>query len=176
MNMTVLRRVRHLLQTADRCHVEAGRLLKNLLETEGSPEFQKFVAAVPMKTQKAYILIRIASAIDLKIVTETEMRSIGWCKAAQVVNLARTRRKAREAVVYAQTHSVMELEVFLRGDRNGGLVMKTFHLTFAQAEELEQALLAHGADGTARAPINRSNALMEIVRLVNGRSQLIAAA
>jgi hypothetical protein len=177
MNTALLNRVRRLLQTTERCHVEVGRILKTVLETDGSPEFQRFTAAIPMEKRKAYFLVRIASASELKLVTGTEMRAIGWTKAARVVHLAHTRAKAKEAVAYAKTHSMPELDAFLRGEKGrNNLVNKVFHLTPAEVEELEEALLAHGAQEPTRQPMNRSAALMEIVRLVNGRSRLRAAA
>ena len=146
--------------------VKLGEALRRA-QTDG--QFKEFCAAYRLHTRKAYELVRIAEAVHRNLLTPADVEDIGWTKAALVAGVTGSRR-ARQAVAYARKYTLPALVSFLRHDQTAhgraeqGLITKSFHLTPAEAEELDAALRLAGAEERGGRMLDRSEPIMRIVR------------
>ena len=158
---------------ARRARAENGadlvKLGEALRRAQSDGQFKEFCAAYRLHTRKAYELIRIAEAVGRQLITRADVEEIGWTKAALVAGID-NRRHVRQAVAYARKYTLPALVSFLRHDQAAheraeqGLVTKCFHLTPAEAEELDAALRLAGAEERGGRMRDRSEPIMRIVR------------
>ena len=115
--------------------VKLGGLLQR---AQRAGQFKEFCASRALHTRKAYELIRIAEAVQRKLLTPADVMDIGWTKAA-VVARAASDGPTRQAIAYARKYTLPALVRFLRdGEATHGraaqaLITKSFHLTAAEA-------------------------------------------
>jgi hypothetical protein len=128
-------------------------------------EFASFCSSVPIHSRKAYDLIAIANAVDAGLLPPGIVEQIGWSKARLVAERGRTIRYARGAVAFARTNTLAALVAYFQRDGVGtALITKSFHLTKAQAKELDATLLQAGARMHGGRMTGRNDSLMRILR------------
>lgn len=139
-----------------------GRRLRTAQERGN---FIAYCARVGVHSRKAYDLVAIANAVDDALLTATDVRDLGWSKARLIATQANTKRSARLAVAFARVNTVAALAAYFQ--TNGPptkLVTKSFHLTPEEAGELDTALLLSGGQKRGGRFVNRSEALMALIR------------
>jgi hypothetical protein len=142
--------------------VEVGRRLQQAQERG---EFAAFCSALSLHTRKAYGLVAIGVAVDAGRMEAGVCADIGWSKAQLIAARATSKREARKAITFARANTLPALVKYFQHESSASsLVTKSFHLTIAEAEELELALQKAGALRSGGRMVNRSKALMTLIR------------
>ncbi|HVC62417.1 MAG TPA: hypothetical protein VND19_18895 [Acetobacteraceae bacterium] len=157
----LLHRARKMLGDANSSILGVGRILQTVLKKGG---FNDFCEALPMHHRKARDLAAIAVAVDKHLLAEKDILELGWSKARTIAAGAKTKAGAKKAIAYATVHSSADLAKYLKTGKHKKLIAKTFFLTKAEANELEEALLRAGASIKGGRYENREEGLMTIVR------------
>ena len=153
----------HLVATRRPNLVQLGRELR---EAQDRGEFNAACVALSIHTRKAYDLITIADAVDGGRLDAKMCEELGWSKARLIATRATKKRETRQAIAFARANTLPALlRYFQQGSNGQALVTKSFHLTKAEAEELEDALQEAGARKSGGRLVNRSEALMTLVRM-----------
>jgi len=155
--------LRRLFGSAKPDLVELGRALRQAQERG---EFKAACEALPIHTRKAYDLITIAEAVDAGRLEARVCEELGWTKTRLIAALKGTKQQSRRAIAFARKNTAPALVNYIQQGNDGeALVTKSFHLTEAEAEELEDALQKAGARKSGGRLVNRSEALMTLVRM-----------
>lgn len=153
----------HLLMSQKADLVDLGRALR---EAQERGEFKAICAALSVHTRKAYDLITIADAVDEGRIDARVCEELGWTKSRLIASQKGTQRQTKAAIAFAKKNTVPTLVNYFQQGRAGTpLVTKSFHLTQAEAGELEGALQEAGARKSGGRMVNRSEALMTLVRM-----------
>ena len=102
------------------------------------------IPALPREFRRSCDLIAIADTVDPKLLSATLVQGcrIGWSKARLIAQRTGTKPEARRAIAFARHNTLPALAAYFQRGGNGmALVTKSFHLTKAQADELESALV-----------------------------------
>jgi hypothetical protein len=93
------------------------------------------------------------------------VQEIGWSKARLIAERTGTESETRRAIAFARYNTLPALTAYFQRDGNRlALVTKSFHLTKAEGNELDTALIKAGAQLRKGRINGRAEALMTILR------------
>ncbi len=148
--------------------VEVGRQLSQARETE---TFAELCHDLGIGVRAAYYLVVIADAVDDDRFAEQDVEDVGWTKARVLIEADLPKKQLRGAVAYARTHSVPELQDWLKTGRISRRVPRLFYLSETQVRLLDEALIGMGARQAQSGLVGRTRALMALVRRAGQQSQ-----
>ncbi len=167
---TPIEAVRRLLAAKGRHSLELGRELARL-----DPAERRALAKDPkekgagLSLRSIYYLTSVATAVDQGLITEEQVRQVGWSRARKLVEgvltgrakpvseaaLARARRTPARLLTY-QDAAVAAAKPTLK--------TLTFAVTVAQAKAVEAALARFGTPARSASPGARAAALVAICK------------
>jgi hypothetical protein len=145
--------------------LELGRQLRQLQDRDNEL-FQKIIDKSDLGRRKAYYLVEVSRAFDPLPISRTRLRRLGWTKC-QIIGKHVSKDNVEELVSLAESLSSKQLERQMRGEapmKNAHCVLMYF--SPKQYEEVEEALIAHGAKRNpkgARGLQDKEEALLRII-------------
>lgn len=159
-----------LSKNVDDAFLELGRTLRQLLDREPQ-QFQEIVAKSDLGRRKAYYLVDVSRVFDPLQVSRARLKRVGWTKLAMVAKQVR-QDNVDELLDLAEQNNVKELDRIMRGEKplgNSHCVLMYF--SPKQYEELEEALVHHGARKAGRGLVEKEKALLRMMRKAMGKGQ-----
>jgi hypothetical protein len=161
-----------LSKNVDDTFLELGRTLRQLQDREPQ-RFQEIVAKSDLGRRKAYYLVDVSRVFDPLQVSRARLKRVGWTKLAMIAKKV-TQDNIDEFLDLAEQNNVKELERQIKDEtplNNAHCVLMYF--SPKQYEELEEALLQHGASRPKRGRglVEKEKALLEIVHKAMGKGE-----
>jgi hypothetical protein len=161
-----------LSKNVDDTFLELGRTLRQLQDREPQ-RFQEIVAKSDLGRRKAYYLLDVSRSFEPLRVSRARLKKVGWTKLAMIAKQV-TQDNIDGLLDLAQQNNVKELERITRGERPLGTShCVLMYFSPQQYEELEEALVHHGASKAARGRglVDKEKALLKMTRKAMGKGE-----
>jgi hypothetical protein len=159
-----------LSKNVDKTFLELGRTLRQLQDRDPQ-QFQEIVAKSDLGRRKAYYLVDVSRVFDPLRASQARLKKVGWTKLAIIAKQVR-RDNVDELLDLAERNNVRELERQLKEEAPlGDAHCVLMYFSPKQYEELEEALLHHGARRPKRwrGLVEKETAILKMIRKAMGK-------
>jgi hypothetical protein len=147
--------------------LDLGRTLRQL-QSRDPKLFQGIIAETELGRRKAYYTVEISRVFEPLTVSRARLKKIGWTKLGIIAKHV-TPENVDELLDLAENNTTKDIERAMRGERPmGDAHVVLMYFSPKQYQDLEKALLQHGASKSGRGMINKEKALMALI----GRVQI----